>query len=188
MKKSVIKLFSALLVSNAVAVTGNLNKVDAADTTGDTGKNSTASIQINAGNLEIADKKDITFSPVTLNGQNHNNHQENSNSFIKINDFRGATTGWKLSVTSDNRFTDNGINLYFNPKADNSNVKTDSQNLLINNEAQNVAYMGSANRETPLTSQINLNAYLNIPANARANSYETTLTWNLTSDAVSAEQ
>lgn len=195
MKKSVITLFSALLVSSAVAV--NANTVNAAKT--NDGKNSTASITINPGDLSIAQADNIDFGTITLDGTTKSDikpvktDQSPDNPTITVNDYRGSNNkGWSLTAklsTTDNNFANTGIDMKFTPsKGDNvKNVDTFSRTL--SKDANLIAQVTDNNvkiQETSLQSLINLNPTLNVPSYARAGEFKATVVWSLTSDAVSS--
>lgn len=185
MKKSVITLFSALLVSSAVAVNAN-NNVNAAQTK-DT-KNSTASITIKPGDLSIVKPaEDITFSDIVWNGQT--NTVSGNNTSVTVGDYRGSVNrGWSLKVNK-NEPTDgfkNGIELSFLASTTARNIATKTDKLTVSYDPIEVAYANLNNiQNTDLTSLINLSPSLTVPGNIRIGNddlnkgYQTTLVWSL---------
>lgn len=184
MKKSVITLFSALLVSSAVAV--NSNTVNAAKTQDD--NESTASITINPGDLSIIKPAaDINFEAITWNGQNQT--RTGADNSILVGDYRGSVSkGWSLKVQKlrKNDGFENGIDLAFTASTQSKNISSQTNKTNVSYDSFNIAWADKNNiKDTELDSLINLKPYLEVEKNVRigdndsSKEYKTTLVWTL---------
>ncbi|MGX4764218.1 WxL domain-containing protein [Holzapfeliella sp. JNUCC 72] len=176
MKKSVITLFSALLVSSAVVMNNNTAHAES-DTLN---QNTNAKFEIKRGPLKIANTSDLDFGTITLNGQEQT-RSETAGS-ITINDFRGSTKGWRLTVKKQDSGFDNGIDLSFHPKSKSPDTKvtTNNNGLTINTSEQEFASVSDTNiLSSSLTPTIMFNSTLKVAPTVRAKEYKTTLAWNL---------
>lgn len=175
-----MKKFSTLLILGAT-ISGIFVSTEAVKA--DETKNTQASIIVKAGDLKIKSADSIQFSDVTINGSEQNIVEKSgTKSKMVVEDFRGSSSkGWTLKAKlKEGNF--NGIGLKLAPSINsNKDVATaagETQNL--NTTESLVASVSDVKVvNTEFDTEIQLNAKMSIPANIKANTYATTIVWNL---------
>ncbi|MBE9897204.1 hypothetical protein G8C15_18020 [Enterococcus casseliflavus] len=140
---------------------------------------SNAQVTVKAGELTISQLTDLDFGTETIAGKDID--LTSTNGKVGIEDFRGSSSkGWTLTAKlQDGDF--NGLGLKFSPTISaNSEVARATETENLNIEGQLVASVDDESIiNTEFDTMLDLNASLNIPAKTKANTYTTTIVWNL---------
>ena len=177
MERNILKKVNLLILGLGIIVIGggSLSKIAHADDS----KQTTAQVTIDAGDLTLTNVDNINFGSTTIMGSDIDLFEETAT--VSIEDFRGSSSkGWTLKAKlQEGDF--NGMGLTFSPEITaNSNTVLASTTQNLNTEDQSVASVSDDNiLDTEFDTSMRLNAALNIPAKTKANSYRTTIVWNL---------
>ncbi|ECR3484787.1 TPA: hypothetical protein P0372_000628 [Listeria innocua] len=178
------KISLAFLVLGTVTVGGVFSStlVQADTLAGDT----TTSVKVNPGPLDMKPDQTIAFEDVTITGKEQSIN-EKTESKVDISDLRGSIdTGWTLKVKKIDGETDGfgnkanrGIDVSLTPTS--AGYVTAAESFIVNDKEQLVASISKENiQQTEIETSIALGAKLNISEKAFAQTYKTTLSWNLT--------
>lgn len=179
------KISLACLVLGTVIVGGICSStlVQAADTlAGDT----TTSVKVNPGPLVVKPDKTITFEDITIKDEDQK-IDEKTKSKVDISDLRGSIdTGWTLKVKKidDDKDgfgnkSDRGIDIHLTPTS--VDYVSAAESFTVNDKEQKVASISQEKiKDTEHNTSVALGAQLNISKDAYAQTYKTTLMWNLT--------
>lgn len=181
MKKVSLACLACLALG--VNVIGSSASIGQADTLSG---NSDTSVKINPGPLDLAPDKTIAFDDITINGKEQSvNEKEKSK--VNISDLRGSMdTGWTLKVKKVDGKSDGfgekksrGIDISLSPTS--VAYVTPAKSFVVNDIEQTVASISTENiKNTEFNTSIGLGAKLEISEKAFAQTYKTTLVWNLT--------
>lgn len=145
----------------------------------DISKETTAQVTVIAGDLSLTKVDNINFGSQKITGSDI--ELSNNEAKIVIDDLRGASSkGWSLTAKlKEGDFS--GIGLKLNPEiTHNFDVAKATNTENLNTSPQLVSAIADDKiSNTELDTSITLNATLSIPAKTKANSYNTTIVWNL---------
>lgn len=137
-------------------------------------ESSTATLNVTAGALEFAesvsDTAAINFTDVKLNGKDVT-VSEKGESYVALNDYRGASNNWQLRVKEAGTlgFKNNNLKLNFTPTLDGI-----AKSAIAISDTETLVAEGGQLEHT-----VKLAPTLFVPKEALAKSYETTLAWTL---------
>lgn len=168
-----MKKFSLVVASVAtVGVLGLGQTVHADDTT--------ASVVVKSGGIKISQAQNITFNDVTVT-KGGTTAEEKDKSSITIEDLRGSSSkGWTLTAKlKDENFKGMGLNI--TPKIEsNATVAKAGTAADLNSQPVTIATVADADvKTTDFDTNISLNAKLTVPEKQLADTYSTTIVWNL---------
>ncbi|MGM0010942.1 WxL domain-containing protein [Enterococcus sp. DIV1059_1] len=140
----------------------------------------TASVKVNSGGIRISETSNITFDDVTV-AKGGSTAEETDKSSITIEDLRGSSSqGWTLTAKlKDENFK--GMALNVAPKIEsNEGAATAGSKLSLNSDPQTIAEVADDKIVgTEFDTKVSLNATLDVPEEQLANTYTTTIVWNL---------
>lgn len=164
----------------ALSVTLGLGaqRVSADDT-----KNTEASVVVNAGELNIKSADAIQFKAITIDGTSHDvTEKDGTSAKVSLEDFRGSSSkGWTLKAKLKSGDF-NGLGLKFAPSvlSNASSATAASETSNMNTQEALIASVSDDKiPDTEFDTSIQLNSKLNVPAKTKANTYTTTIVWNL---------
>ena len=140
----------------------------------------TAQVKVNSGGIKISEAKNITFEDVTVT-KGGSTAEETDKSSITIEDLRGSSSkGWTLTAKLKDKNFD-GMNLNVKPKIEsNAGVATAGSETILNSDPQTIATVADDKIVgTEFDTKVSLNATLGVPQEQLANTYTTTIVWNL---------
>lgn len=140
----------------------------------------TAQVKVNSGGIKISETSNITFEDVTV-AKGGSTAEETDKSSITIEDLRGSSSkGWTLTAKlKDENFK--GMTLNVTPKIEsNTGVATAGSKASLNSDPQTIATVANDKiMGTEFDTNVSLNATLGVPEKQLANTYTTTIVWNL---------
>ncbi|NSN12211.1 WxL domain-containing protein [Enterococcus faecalis] len=175
MKKLNLFLVLSMTITGAVA----LNQTAHADDS----KNTNASVVVNPGELKMKTVSDIQFPNVQINGTDQNvDEKEGTTAKVAVEDFRGSSSkGWSLKARlKEGNF--NGLGLKLVPAINTNKTAAVAAPATQNLNTQESLVASVADDKivgSDFDTEVQLNAKLNIPARTKANTYTTTIVWNL---------
>lgn len=174
-----MKKISTLALALGISTIGGLVLTQTANA--DDSKNTEARVTVEAGDLTLTSVNDINFETKKISGEDITIQAVDSE--ISIQDLRGSSNkGWTLTAKlKEGDF--NGLGLKFSPKiTSNEKVAIATETGYLNVGGQQVASVSDESIvETEFDTVLNLKPSLNIPAKTKANTYTTTIVWNLAS-------
>lgn len=172
-----MKKYSTLALTLGITAIGGL--VLAQTAYADDSKDTIAKVTVEAGALSLPTVDNIDFGSQTITGEDM--ELSNKDAKIVINDLRGSSSkGWTLTAKlKEGNFS--GMGLKFNPQIiTNDEVAVASETQHLNTDLQLVSSIADDKIvNTEFDTSVALGATLNIPAKTKANSYSTTVVWNL---------
>lgn len=140
----------------------------------------TASVKVNSGGIKISEIKNITFNDVTVR-KGGLIATEKDRSSVSVEDLRGQNSkGWTLTAKlKDENFK--GMELNVAPKVEsNTNAAKAGAAANLNSQSQKIASIADMDiKTTEFDTNVSLNVKLNIPEKQLANTYTTTIVWDL---------
>ncbi|EOH8749938.1 WxL domain-containing protein [Enterococcus faecalis] len=140
----------------------------------------TAQVKVNSGGIKISEAKNITFEDVTV-AKGGSTAKETDKSSVTIEDLRGSSSkGWTLTAKlKDENFKGMALNVI--PKIEsNAGVATGGSKTSLNSAPQTIATVADDKIVgTEFDTNVSLNATLGVPEKQLANTYTTTIVWNL---------
>lgn len=177
MESNTLKKNNLLVLSLGFIVIGGLTISQVVNA--DEEKQTTAKVTINAGDLTLTNVDNIDFGSTTIAGSDVDLSENTAT--VSIEDFRGSSSkGWTLKAKlQEGNF--NGMGLKFTPEiTENISIASASATENLNTEDQLIASVSDDDiLNTEFDTAMRLNATLNIPAKTKANTYTTTIVWNL---------
>lgn len=174
-----MKKISTLALALGIFTIGGLVLTQTANA--DDSKDTTAQVTVEAGNLTLTNVDNIDFGKETIKGKDID--LKSNIGSVSIEDLRGSNSkGWTLTAKlKEGDF--NGLGLKFSPTiTSNEEVAIATETGYLNVDEQRVASVSDDNIiDTEFDTMLDLNATLNIPAKTKANTYTTTIVWNLAS-------
>lgn len=140
----------------------------------------TAAVEVKAGPLTIKDfPKDIKFGDVYINGGSMK--AEENKASITIEDFRGSSSkGWVLNASLKGEKDFKGMQVTLSPMVTSNKDVAKPTKQILNDKGQPIATVADADiTQTEFDTSMTLNAKLDIPADQKAATYNTTIVWNL---------
>ncbi|MGC2990379.1 WxL domain-containing protein [Enterococcus faecalis] len=140
----------------------------------------TAQVKVNSGGIKISKTSNITFEDVTVK-KGGSTAKETNKSSITIEDLRGSSSkGWTLTAKlKDKNFEGMALNVAPNIESNNTVAKPGAA-ANLNSTAQTIATVADADiKTTEFDTNVSLNAKLTVPEKQLANTYTTTIVWNL---------
>lgn len=147
----------------------------------------TTSLTVKPGTLDLTPSQTINFDDVTIKREDQTIKEKDA-SKVAISDLRGSIdAGWTLKVkktdAKDGGFgakEDRGVDISLAPSSEKEYV-TSAAEFTVNTEEQKVAEItGAKIQESDFDTEVALGANLHISSKTFAQTYKTTLTWNLT--------
>lgn len=174
-----MKKISTLALALGISTIGGLVLTQTANA--DDSKDTTAQVTVNAGELTLTSVDDIDFGSLEISGEDL--IAKASKTALSIEDLRGSSdVGWTLKAKlKDDNF--NGMNISF----ENVEVSTNGQSVkTVSNtlNSQDQTMLIAADETIGLTefdTNYSFVPVLDIPAKTKANTYTTTIVWNLAS-------
>ncbi|MGN5996929.1 WxL domain-containing protein [Enterococcus faecalis] len=140
----------------------------------------TASVKVTSGGIKISETSNITFEDVTV-AKGGSTAEETDKSSITIEDLRGSSSkGWTLTAKlKDENFKGMALNVI--PKIEsNAGVATAGSKTSLNSAPQTIATVADDKIVgSEFDTNVSLNATLGVPEKQLANTYTTTIVWNL---------
>lgn len=173
-----MKKISTLALALGISTVGGLVLTQTANA--DDSKDTTAQVTVNAGELTITSVDDINFGSLEISGEDLK--AKASKTALSIEDLRGSNdVGWTLKAKlKDDNF--NGMNISFE-EIEHNNI--DSVEIVSNTlNSQDQTMLIAADETIGLTefdTNYSFVPVLDIPAKTKANTYTTTIVWNLAS-------
>ncbi|WP_338350863.1 WxL domain-containing protein [Enterococcus faecalis] len=175
MKKMNVLLTVGLTTFGAIA----LGQVAHADDSKDT----QASVVVKEGDLSIKNVDDIAFTDIHLDGKAKDvQEKEGTQAKVTVEDFRGSSSkGWTLKAKlKEGNFNGLGLKLSPSLNSNKESATTVTETNSLNEEEALVASVADEKiKETEFDTEVQLNAKLNVPEKTKANTYKTTIVWNL---------
>lgn len=140
----------------------------------------TAKVKVNPGGLQILEASNIEFGEIEVSKEGVTIEEEEASS-ISIEDLRGASSkGWTLTAKFKDTTFD-GMALNVTPKIEsNAGTATAGSKGKLSETPITIAEVADDKIVgTELDTKVSLNATLDIPAGKLANTYTTTIVWNL---------
>lgn len=141
----------------------------------------TAQVKVNSGGITISETSNITFEDVTV-AKGGATAKETDKSSITIEDLRGSSSkGWTLTAKLKDEENFKGMTLNVAPKIEsNGTVATAGSKTSLNSGPQTIATVADDKIVgTEFDTKVSLNATLGVPQEQLANTYTTTIVWNL---------
>ncbi|MDG6120830.1 WxL domain-containing protein [Lactococcus formosensis] len=149
----------------------------------------TSSVEVKPGMLTIKEfPESIAFESQTITGKDMT-AKESEESSISIEDLRGSSSkGWSLNASLKGEENFKGMALTLSPEITaNGDVATSTEQTL-NSKGQPIVTVADGDiTKTDFDTSMKLHAKLDIPAKQLANTYSTTIVWNLTEGPGTAE-
>lgn len=150
-------------------------------------KETEASVVVKGGELSLKSVDNINFTDVKINGKDQDviekDNENTPKAKLNIEDLRASESkGWSLKAKlKEGNFHGMGLKLAPTITANGQAAETVKETQNLNTDEQLVASVSDDKvKDSEFDTEMMLNAKLNIPSKTRANSYSTTIVWNLT--------
>lgn len=142
--------------------------------------NSQANVSILGGPLSINGIEEMNFGNIELNGKDQIKTGDSIS--VTFSDYRGSNNeGFELTVKSDSAFDNKGLNLKLNPTASSDSQVTLAPEFEVTNELHQVVIGEQEKLKGTATDyDVTVGNELIAAKSAKAGSYQSILTWNLT--------